>query len=237
MLATQMDPIRITTLSGLFDAFAKRKAGIYRGVSSSTYELVPKIGRYKSVDLHWEKETLNMFKERALPYLTTVPKNDWEWLALAQHHGLSTRLLDWTHNPLIATYFAVEKDSNEDAAVYFLDVQSEGNMAIPSLEGGPFGLEKVCIFHPPHVSSRITVQSGIFTIHPKPATSYQPNQLNKFIIPSDVRFEFKERLQDFGIDRSTLFPDLDGVSEFLNFALTRLERVGSQNQEGASTAG
>src|SRR5437763_1236156 len=91
----------------------------YRGLRSAQYHLVPRIGRYPVYHPQWELDVLRIFKIYAWPHLKSAPQDEWELLAIAQHHGLPTRLLDWTRNPLVAAYFAVEGKPDEDGAICF----------------------------------------------------------------------------------------------------------------------
>jgi len=94
----------------------------FRGQANSTWKLIPKAGRDEYfLDDNRDLGRFNAWREKAIAYYPNLPKNDWEALAVAQHYGLATRLLDWTENPLVATYFAVAAEENCDGAVYIYE--------------------------------------------------------------------------------------------------------------------
>ena len=79
----------------------------FRGHSDAMYRLVPHTMRTDAARTS-ERAMLRTFKQDAQTFLLNAPENDWEWLFLAQHHGVPTRLLDWSENALVGLYFATE---------------------------------------------------------------------------------------------------------------------------------
>jgi hypothetical protein len=110
--ACQLDPVK--NFSDLIHRFAHDDPyTIYRGLSNKDYALLTKFDRLCTLTSHrratcprpveqvlsCERGLLQRFRLRAAPYIKHLPRDDWEWLALAQHYGLPTRLMDWTDNP------------------------------------------------------------------------------------------------------------------------------------------
>ena len=157
-----------------------------------------------------------------MAYFSELPSNEWECLALAQHHGLATRLLDWSFNPLVATYYACCESPESDGAVYFYDPILFVKENVPSIEDAPTG----CAFIPRAITPRILSQKGIFTVHNPPndtipvgahsVSKGEDNQV-RLIIPKAMKPELMQILDDYGVNRVALFPDLDGWSFHINW--------------------
>ena len=104
---------------------ARRTPIWFRGSTNRHHGLVPSIGRGPFA-LENEIGLIRGFKQNAIQFLGERPQSEWEWLFLARHHAVPTRLLDWSESPLIGLYFAVTdthqvtRNDNRDGALWLL---------------------------------------------------------------------------------------------------------------------
>jgi hypothetical protein len=217
----------LTKLIEHFSSFSAHD-WLFRGVTEEGHGLVAKIGRpttratkggkqlpYKLAD---EKALISMFKSQALSHVGQQTNTTLEWLALAQHFGMPTRLLDWTESLLVAAWFAVEKagakSSQTDSAIWV----ARGIPAIDTDQAlDPLKIESACIYRPAHVSPRIAAQASVLMICPDPTTEVALPFARKITIAKAAEFTIKKRLNACGVNRRQLFPDLQGLAEHLGW--------------------
>jgi hypothetical protein len=160
-----------------------------------------------------ERLALDDFVREARPHLGHTPTTPLEWLAIAQHHGMSTRLLDWTESILVAAYFAT-RNANALGLVY--GVEDLPNVTKRD-ERNPFAAARVGIYRPPHITSRIPSQRSVLTLHPRPTEEFRPRGLREWFIAPPACAEIKTVLDACGVNESSLFPDLDGLSRHIGW--------------------
>jgi FRG domain len=170
-----------------------------------------------------ERRMVARFKRESAPLLGGLrPQSEWDWLSLAQHQGLPTRLLDWTANALAALWFAVASDPpiHENGVLWVLSVDPE-NEKSPSNNEDPFNLRRTYVFQPFHIDRRITAQSGWFSVHRYSEergkfialdrnTKFK-GSLSRYSVPTSVFFRLRRELRIVGLTQATMFPDLPGL--------------------------
>ncbi len=221
---------KIEKVQDLVDLIDKigQKSFLYRGQSKHEYGLTPSLGRYsdkakkRGFDLDSKCEhALSIFQSELPEYYGKQLNSEMELLALAQHHGLPTKLIDWSLSPLIALYFAVEKSSKQDAALFVLDTNKaklnwrhDRNYQQQEAEE----LDSF-IYMPRHVTTRLKSQQGVFTYH----KDYSKDQgdlefITKYIIPGKYVNSIRFQLLCLGITEKVVYSDLDGFCRDLKFS-------------------
>lgn len=173
----------------------RRDTGVYRGAAHATRPLLTSLDRLGGshqphTKAYLEDHILRNFIRYSRPHLDEArPHDAWELLIAAQHHGVPTRLLDWSYSPLVAAFFATRPSRGEDGdrAVWRLDWQAVHRaFGLPPLallisdldsiageqdrltpwklfarrDGSPFA----CMLEPPSLDARIVAQGATFTL-------------------------------------------------------------------------
>lgn len=219
-----------------------------QGLKTSLYRLFDDI--QKIIRLHkgrarrfakdeHEQLLIERFKTNAHLYLNSLPKDNEpvEWLAIMQHYGAPTRLLDVTLSPYIASYFALETKHCDCCVFAFNHAQLKALDAdvldISDFKKSIFkNLKSEKGFIIPYVprmsNERLEAQQGLFLI---PSNNYETFEellehygLNgkaciKFIIPMKLRYEGLQKLRGMNITSASLFPGLDGFCRSLKYQI------------------
>ena len=223
----------------------------FKGLAADEHEL--STGLYRLAAGHaglarLELALLRNFRKYAHESVSVGVDSIWHWLALGQHHGLPTRLVDWTYSPLVALHFATQdlRADSRDAVVCCVnfveankrlprrlrtildDEQSEtftldmlGEFptlrAFDTLAREPF----VIFIEPPSLDDRILHQFALFSLMPSASAQLDrwlaahPDLSRRVIVPAELKWEVRDKLDQANINERTLFPGLDGLSRWL----------------------
>ncbi|HET6568002.1 MAG TPA: FRG domain-containing protein [Rhodothermales bacterium] len=253
-----MTTIRIDSWAGLHEAlFAEswnpslqrfRSQYAFRGLSDASYELSTTLTRLGGRYVDMEAHLLRNFRKYA-HHSVLEEDSVWDWLALAQHHGLPTRLMDWTYSPLVAMHFATANGAKFDRdgviwAVHYgrvhemlpkrlsEELQREGGDVftaemLAEVAPGLQNLERLSeepfllFVEPPSMDERIVNQYALFSMLSAPHASLDewlaahPAVWRKIVIPADLKWEIRDKLDQANVTERVLFPGLDGLSRWL----------------------
>lgn len=185
----------------------------------------------------YEQRLLENFKTNAHLFINDLPPHDddLEWLAIMQHYGAPTRMLDFTYSPYVALFFSITNGSS-DSTVYFFnkrgisggrhkDDKNESLFKNQLLKEDSY----LKIYEPKKTNQRLHSQQGLFVV---PSNNYESideiiknsdfeylDSWYKYVIPKTLHYEMVENLKKMNITSSILFPGIEGYTQSLKYLL------------------
>lgn len=216
----------------------------FRGHKSTGYKLDSGLFRLNlpNLDSYLELETQLYRHFKSLGHLLHGNEEGWKLLYSMQHHGIRTRLIDWSESFAVSLFFATEGWENNSACVWMLkplelNLLSLGqrNILAPKEYKLPFdnfngGKPQTFAVYPIKNNNRIVAQHGVFTVQGNgmvPMEREFSNELltdgilKQIVLTMDVREDALQYLRQNGVTTFSMFPELDGLSRHLNQSLIK----------------
>jgi len=252
-----MNDIRVESWTQLVDVLydtpktahgRHRSNFVYRGLADQSWGLATSLMRLGGDYEKLERPLLRSFQQYAEPG-SLPPGTEWVLLSVAQHHGVPTRLLDWTVSPRVAVHFATAEEEHygKDAAIWCINVVAarellpeklravldreyavlftvemlESIQKLSQFDRLPRRDGFVLFFLPPPLDARIFQQGAVMSAMPGPGLVLSeflrdhPDLYYRVIIPKELKWEVRDKLDLDNVTERMLFPGLDGLSKWL----------------------